>query len=117
MADNLLPCPFCGGEAYYLAVYAPPEKINDRWRVKCEKGCEVSGPVRLGKSKAAEAWNRRALPDDVAELVIAAREFWQANEDMSEESAALDKALEAFAGRVPYENEPEAPTKSNGGAE
>lgn len=45
---------------------------------------------------------------DVITLVIAAREFWEANEDMSKESNTLDKALEAFASRVPYENEPDA---------
>ena len=50
------------------------------------------------------------LPDDVTELVVAAREFWDINNDFSEESAALDKALEAFVDRVPYENEPEDPT-------
>jgi len=47
------------------------------------------------------------LPEDVIELIISAREFWDANNDFSAESRALDKALEAFAERVPYENEPE----------
>lgn len=47
-----------------------------------------------------------ALPQDVINLVIAAREFWDVAMDDSDESAALDAALEAFASRVPYENEP-----------
>ena len=54
------------------------------------------------------------LPQDVVDLVIAAREFWDANNDLSEESRALDKALEAFGERVPYENEPEDADVSSG---
>ena len=34
--------------------------------------------------------------------------------DWFEERAALDKALEAFVDRVPYENEPEDPTEAKG---
>lgn len=47
------------------------------------------------------------LPQDVVNLVIAAREFWDVAMDESDESAALDCALEAFSSRVPYENDPE----------
>jgi hypothetical protein len=46
------------------------------------------------------------LPQDVVNLVIAAREFWDVAMDESDESAALDCALEAFSSRVPYENDP-----------
>jgi hypothetical protein len=56
---------------------------------------------------AALAPEPHVLPQDVITLVIAAREFWEANEDMSGEANALDKALEAFADRVPYANEPD----------
>jgi hypothetical protein len=52
--------------------------------------------------------NHVELPQDVVNLVIAAREFWDDNNDLSPESLALDKALEAFSSRIPYENEPEA---------
>lgn len=48
-----------------------------------------------------------SLPQDVINLVIAAREFWDDNNDLSPESHALDKALEAFSSSIPYENEPE----------
>lgn len=47
------------------------------------------------------------LPRDVVNLVIAAREFWDANNDLTPESRALDEALSAFSDRVPYENQPE----------
>lgn len=48
------------------------------------------------------------LPDDVRALVIAGREFWDANGDGSSESAAMFAALEAFSSRVPYNDEPAA---------
>lgn len=51
-------------------------------------------------------YRKGAVPQDVINLVIAAREFWDIHNDLSEESRALDKALEAFGERVPYENEP-----------
>lgn len=47
-----------------------------------------------------------AVPADVVELVIAAREAWEDPED-EERHTALDRALEAFASRVPYENDPD----------
>lgn len=49
----------------------------------------------------------QALPPDVVALVIAARDFWDANNDLSDESRMLDKALERFAEKVPYENQPD----------
>jgi len=53
------------------------------------------------------ASENESLPQDVVNLVIAAREFWDVAMDESDESAALDCALEAFSIRVPYENDPE----------
>ncbi len=47
-----------------------------------------------------------SLPQDIISLVIAVREFWDVNNDLSPESVALDRALNAFASRVPFENEP-----------
>lgn len=50
-----------------------------------------------------------ALPDDVRRLVVAARIV--AFEGVSAERIKeLDKASEAFASRVPWENEPTAPS-------
>lgn len=79
-------------------------------RIAQEFANEFTAALSSAEEKAVEVKKPeyRSLPGDVAELVIAAREFWQANEDMSEESRALDKALEAFSQRVPYENDPES---------
>ncbi len=48
------------------------------------------------------------LPQDVINLVIAAREFWDDHYSDLPSSHALDEALKAFSKCVLYENEPEA---------
>jgi len=65
-----------------------------------------AGITMPDRSPDLSAENER-LPQDVINLVIAAREFWEIAMDESDESAALDSALEAFSSRVPYENDPE----------
>lgn len=45
------------------------------------------------------------MPQDVINLVIAAREAFDTGTLPDEESRALDKALEAFSSRIPYENQ------------
>lgn len=55
---------------------------------------------------AEERRSREVLPQDVIDLIIAARVYAYETGD-SEAYDALDKALEAFASRVPWENEPE----------
>lgn len=106
---ELKSCPFCGSDDIDAEGWANNEGVTGP---ACNV-CSASAGTIKGLDNIA-AWNRRAqpvqemheLPLDVITLVIAAREFWEANEDMSEESNALDKALETFASRVPYANEP-----------
>jgi len=64
-------------------------------------------PVAIESINAAVRFPQPApLPQDVINLVIAAREV--AYEDFDpEKMKALDKASEAFADRVPWDNEPE----------
>lgn len=55
------------------------------------------------------------LPQDVINLVVAARDAFDAISGCgigSEIEADLGKALEAFASRVPYENEPDVPSSA-----
>lgn len=47
------------------------------------------------------------LPQDVIDLVIAAREAFDIGALPDDENRALDKALNPFSSRVPYENEPD----------
>jgi hypothetical protein len=54
------------------------------------------------------------LPQDIINLVITAREAFDTGMLPDDESHALDKALEAFSSRVPYENEPGAALQQQG---
>lgn len=108
-ATYLKPCPFCGMEVELrdragdkLIVFACPD----------ESPCHGSGLGIYALSESREAgvmaWNRRALPQDVIDLIIAARIV--AFEDQSQEALdALDKASEEFADRVPWEDTPPNP--------
>ncbi len=66
---------------------------------------------------SAQVQDLEELPQDVIDLVITAREFWGDRNDTSAESDALDKALEKFASRVPYEEALEASVSKHGDAE
>lgn len=58
------------------------------------------------------------LPQDVINLVIAAREAFDCAFLPDEESRTLDKALEPFASKVRYANEPDdEATASEGSAD
>jgi hypothetical protein len=73
--------------------------------VKVTVGQSLKVGDRLYSAPLPPLYAAPPLAQDVINLVVAAREFWDANNDLSAESKALDKALEPFAGRVPYENE------------
>jgi len=61
----------------------------------------------LRKLKAALAAPAPAIPDDVVRLVIAAREVaFDTSGPTDEAIKELDAASEAFASRVPWENDP-----------
>lgn len=96
MADELLPCPYCGGEASF-------ENDNGQWSVGCDdKDGEGIEAVCMGyqsltvfprKSEAAAAWNRRALSAERDEAVRADK---ISNKLMR---LAMDKSAEAIAER------------------
>lgn len=58
MAD-LRPCPFCGGDEIYVF----PVAASRGRAAMCQK-CLAEGPYEITKEKAAEAWNRRAEPEN-----------------------------------------------------
>ncbi|KAA3526096.1 hypothetical protein GOZ96_22780 [Agrobacterium vitis] len=97
----------CGGEAPPVYVVemeeAPSTALKVLGVVQVCPICDIAGCHHL-RSPTPEA---TAMPQVVIDLVIAAREFWDAHNDLSNESHALDKALEPFSARVPYENEPD----------
>lgn len=57
MSEELKPCPFCGGEPFMVGA-----EIDGRehYIVKCTACHSTSGVMQMNRSKAAEAWNRRA---------------------------------------------------------
>ena len=58
MTDNLLPCPFCGGEA---KVFHYSSAIRDEvWRVVCDRPFCAQGPDGYTEAEAVSAWNTRA---------------------------------------------------------
>lgn len=63
---ELLPCPFCGGEAYLAKVGLPPYK----YFVDCND-CEcILGLTEcfLTKEEAAAAWNRRYWGNEIMRM-------------------------------------------------
>lgn len=62
MSDNrtteLLPCPFCGGEA---RIFHFSSAIRDEvWRAVCDKPFCAQGPDGYTEAEAIAAWNTRA---------------------------------------------------------
>ena len=56
--SELLPCPFCGGEAETCHVTQLWEPRNSYW-AKC-KNCHISGTHHNTEAEAIAAWNTRA---------------------------------------------------------
>ena len=56
--SELLPCPFCGGEAETCHVTQLWEPRNTYW-AKC-KNCHISGTHHKTEAEAIAAWNTRA---------------------------------------------------------
>lgn len=70
MADDLKPCPFCGGPAIYAAA---PQGIE--WAtVRCTN-CYASIGARRSEEGAAKDWNTRADAPELAELRAALRKI------------------------------------------
>ncbi len=72
MAETLLPCPFCGGEARLSAPTCRPETpYNPSDRLYpiaiCVRGCGATVPGENEDYRggtAVTAWNRRAAPTE-----------------------------------------------------
>lgn len=84
---------------------------------KAKAAAQADYEARVLSALSAQVQDVADLPQDVIDLVITAREFWGDRNDMSAESDALDKALEKFASRVPYEEDLESPASKHGDAE
>ncbi len=72
MSDNLLPCPFCGGEGVVQKKDA--EYLYNFSAVICEE-CDArtdwcGSAAGDSDDKAIAAWNRRATPDKESTILI-----------------------------------------------
>lgn len=92
-----------------LAKSAPPSPVDSRDALVERKAepscvaCEDKPSAVCGASTPTAASVTVGVPQDVINLVVAAREFWDANNDLSDESQALDRALDRFSSLVSYE--------------
>ena len=65
--DKLKPCPFCGGEAYYVGIDSRPEGAFRTVGVECRRcgaypyavTLSISLPADEQRQSAARHWNRR----------------------------------------------------------
>ena len=85
------------------AEYGNDSQPDSEYRLACNDLIEAICAL------SAEPAQGEQLPQDVINLVIAGRELVYSGEVTvgSHEAKALDKALEAFASRIPWENEPD----------
>lgn len=74
MKDELMECPFCGGEARSNPrAFSDAEADIGNAYIECIE-CGVETPWRLTESEAIAAWNRRATPDPSSDLAEIAYE-------------------------------------------
>lgn len=70
MSDALLPCPFCGAEAYVETPDETDEHLDDRSfvRVRCML---CAARIEHAKAQAVAMWNRRVAPPDLIDILRA----------------------------------------------
>ena len=69
MADKLLPCPFCGGEAEIREIFVTGFH-NALFIAKCRNiGCGAIGSECVKKETAIEKWNNRHSPWHTGTLI------------------------------------------------
>ena len=67
--SELKPCPFCGGEALLRERYIQGTANRKHYRRECRYCKATFADWYRSMKKADEAWNRRAQPADVAQVV------------------------------------------------
>lgn len=75
--------------------------------IQQDETCPIGYPSLVCEDCDGKGHVPVSLPQDVINLVIAAREAFDTGLLPDVENRALDEALNAFSSRVPYENEPD----------
>ena len=95
MSDELKPCPFCGGEAFFHEI------VEYGVKVVC-KNCWNESKFYHDKIDAIEAWNKRTQPEFTPDELDAIRRNvcdWRAERELSKiEQAIIDKCADALKG-------------------
>lgn len=102
MSKELLPCPFCGGEAERID-FGPGSGDNEGGScIACTK-CQASGPVEFGyKENFVSNWNTRPTAQAVAVDDAMLERFAAAyfGRGKTYEPERIEKALQAAMGGV-----------------
>lgn len=59
------PCPFCGQNMDHPLSFQLHQTEEKEWFVMCST-CGSAGPMRVHKTKAIEAWDKRSNADKVS---------------------------------------------------
>jgi hypothetical protein len=90
LSNEIRECPYCGGPAKLIAVYAPEKADGERYRYVCnglyEEPTRMCPRHRTGTiEEATEAWNTRAAPASAAEPMERLPEWWQVWDEEEQE--------------------------------
>lgn len=83
---ELLPCPFCGGEAKLYSIGTGSPHYGHYHQVVCQGCLTASGPYWSGEQSAIDAWNAR-YHSEFEETVIKA---WKEIQDYTERTCKND---------------------------
>jgi len=87
MSVELLPCPFCGSQAYVSEDQSSDYDIHWTWHVDCT-GCGATIDFKSTKEQAVNAWNSKVYEDEMSpakhklknDIEQALRAYWSNND-------------------------------------
>lgn len=95
MIVKLKPCPFCGSEDISVIDWSTDDE-NPSYCGWCSL-CNTEGPINESKDEAAEAWNKRKIPNvQYAEVLVE----WMKDPEFKEEYTALQTIFERLVDKI-----------------
>ena len=94
-SSNLRPCPFCGGEAFYIKIMGNYEKPHEIFCSKCD------GAITEGRSEkqVVTNWNTRPIEDELQKRIAELKVFI---DQLIEVGDNLDCVISVISTTVPY---------------